>query len=168
MAVKHEKDNRGAYEDGVRAEELFATLCERDGIQARKSSTDEDMMGRIDYHLTNGKNKLTVDVKAMKAINAWGKKQDEKIWVELKTKGYPGWLYAGKADIIAFEMKDCFLIVLKNTLREWCNKNINKSVYSLYPDEAELIVYLRPGTNDELSLVDAEEIKKLASERINK
>jgi hypothetical protein len=150
MSVKHERDKRGAYEDGLRAEELFAKLCEREGIEVKKSSTDEDIMGRIDYHLWNKGKKLTVDVKAMKSIKAWGKKQDKKIWVELKSKGYPGWLYAGKA------------------LREWCDANIDRSVYCMYPDEAELIVYLRPGTNDELSLVDAKEIEKLSTGRLDK
>lgn len=168
MSVKHKKDKRGAYEAGLRAEELFATLCERDGIEAIKSNTDEDIMGRIDYHLTNGDIKLSVDVKAMKSIAAWGEKQDKKIWVELKSKGYPGWLYAGTADLIAFEMRDCFIIVVKDTLRKWCEANIDKRVYCLFPEEAELVVYLRPGTNDELSLVDAEEIKKLSTGRIDK
>ncbi|MHA2044702.1 MAG: hypothetical protein ACW99G_07900 [Candidatus Thorarchaeota archaeon] len=168
MSVKHERDKRGAYEDGLRAEELFAKLCEREGIEVKKSSTDEDIMGRIDYHLWNKGKKLTVDVKAMKSIKAWGKKQDKKIWVELKSKGYPGWLYAGKADLIAFEMKDHFLIVVKQNLREWCDANIDRSVYCMYPDEAELIVYLRPGTNDELSLVDAKEIEKLSTGRLDK
>ena len=168
MSVKHEKDKRGAYEAGLRAEELFATLCERDGIEVRKSSTEEDIMGRIDYHLDKDGMNLTVDVKAMKAIKAWGNKQEKKIWVELQSKGYPGWLYAGKADFIAFEMKDYFLLVVKDTLRKWCDEHIDKRVYCMFPEEAELVVYLRPGTNDELSLVDAEEIKKLATGRINK
>jgi hypothetical protein len=168
MALKHEKDKRGAYEDGVRAEELFATLCERDGFEVTKSSKDEDIMGRIDYYIWNKGRKLAVDVKAMKSIKAWGKKQDKKIWVELQSKGYPGWLYAGKADLIAFEMQDCFLMVIKKKLMAWCEENINTSVYCMFPEEAELIVYLRPGTDDELSLVDAGDIIKLSSGRIEK
>lgn len=105
-------------EMGKNAESMFVELCRQHNIQCFSSSKEEDMYEHIDFFISYNKSpKLSVEVKSAKKLSRHDDEVDfNLIYVEFKNvRGNPGWLY-GKADYIAFQQKNCFLLVKRKKL----------------------------------------------------
>ena len=112
---------------GEKAEKLFRDIAIQEGYSVKKSTRYSNIAEHIDFHLTSkiGFNNFSVDVKARKkpSRNAtWY--EDQEVWVEFhNVAGKEGWLY-GKADKIAFEREDDFVIVPRFELTKFCEKSV--------------------------------------------
>jgi hypothetical protein len=147
---------------GQEAFELFKQIAENKGFMTRKASRKEDIYDHIDIFLTKEDIELSVDVKAMKKISrSDDTSQDTYTYVEFKNvKGNPGWIY-GKANLIAFETNDSFLLVDRVKLVEHCesvidfNAKVKKATDSLYK------IYSRSGRSDLISMIGLYSIPKV-------
>ena len=95
-----------------------------------------------------------IDVKGMRKIARNGEDKDENIyWIEIKNvQGKTGSAYAEKMDALQFEMKDYFIIVLKEDLHELIKEKVKK-IYVEKPEDALYKLYKRKGRKDILTLV---------------
>lgn len=72
MSVLHELDPKGiAYENGEKAEDLFAKICVSRGYTTIRTSQEEDCLDHIDYwvktkDLQGVIHEMSVDVKGLK------------------------------------------------------------------------------------------------------
>lgn len=130
----------------------------------RKSSREEDMFGHYDFVIAGN---IKVDVKGAKKINRWDKEPNHEIhYVEFKNvRGCDGWVL-GKADYIAFEYNDTFLLVKRLALKELCLNKIKSNeilnVKRLYQ------YYRREGREDVITLVPTKDIISITTRVLNK
>lgn len=180
MSVLHELDPKGiAYENGERAEDLFAKICASRGYTARRTSPEEDCLDHIDYWVKTKDpqgviHSMSVDVKGLK--HNGGERQNgdftEDIWVEFKSKNHDGWLY-GKADWVAFQQPDnSFLMVFRKQLVDLMKKMRGNFGFTWDQSRARGNYYVRTQVKEKdgkyypvvdiLTLVDIDEIKELS------
>jgi hypothetical protein len=111
---------REQFKVGKLAEYQFAvSLCEAlsyDITDVVFATPEQDM--REHWDLMVGKEKI--DVKALRKLNRSDKHTNEDFhWVEIKNvNGDFGWLY-GEADIFAFELNRCYVLVKREALQEF-------------------------------------------------
>jgi hypothetical protein len=153
---QHIKDNTGrCSQEGFTAEVRFKKLLEDYGdivtasnLKGQYSGIDliSDLLG-------------TFDVKARKRTSrSDDSAQDKYIWVEFKNVGGgEGWLY-GKADCIAFERRNDFLITKRSDLVQLCetlvdlSANVSAAKYALYKS------YQRKGRKDQVAMIKFQDI----------
>jgi hypothetical protein len=161
MAYKNKYDSSGqAFDAGDKAESLFEQALEKAGKEFRRASFKEEI-SHIDFVLfkTDTSPAVAIDVKARKKIKRSDDAvNDDLIWVEFKNvAGRRGWLY-GKADIIAFEREENFILVNRKLFARLCEKlcdltKINEDVRTpLYTG------YQRRNRQDILSLIKITDI----------
>lgn len=113
--IKNRQQER--YNRGHNAEEEFskAFLAKYPNIQIKKSTRNQDMFDHIDYFA----GEYSYDVKSLKKRRAKDNQVDpDIIWIEFKNvRGNIGWLY-GKANRIAFELQEEFIIVDREDLKK--------------------------------------------------
>lgn len=75
------------------------------------------MWNHIDLFYTKDDKTYSFDIKSMKKSNRKDATPDDQIhWIELQNvRGNPGWIY-GKADFIAFELMNSWLIISRKKL----------------------------------------------------
>jgi hypothetical protein len=114
--------------EGKKAETLFATMAAKQGYKVIKSSIMADTVEHWDYLIKKDDKKLWIEVKSQKKFSRHHSTgfMEDYAWVELHgvTKNNKGWLY-GKADLIAFETKDSFILVPKDDLRNFTIQKTN-------------------------------------------
>lgn len=160
MAYRSRFDNNGdASSLGENAEKLFLIAAKKHGIAVTEAPL-QDQFKHIDFYVDiGGDNKISVEVKSRKKIKRSDTNiNDEYVWVEFKNvQGNRGWLY-GKADCVAFERENDFLIVNRKLLARLCEKlcdltKINTDVkLPLYTG------YQRRNRNDLVSLIKMSDI----------
>ena len=150
---------------GKSAEERFNELLEKHNyLDIRRSTNEEDRLLHIDYFATHPvlNKEISFDVKAHKKLNRHDKEgTNDFIWLELKNNyGYKGWLH-GKANFIAFETGDSWLIVnrikLINLVKLKCKDLKPQRTKEVYK------VYRRYGQKDAVVLALTEDIKQIAN-----
>lgn len=130
----------------------------------RKSDREEDMFGHYDFIIAD---RIKVDVKGAKKINRWDEEPNHEIhYVEFRNvKGNDGWVL-GKADYIAFEYNDTFLLVKRIALKELCLNKIKSkeilNVKKLYQ------YYRREGREDIITLVPTKDIIGITTRILSK
>ena len=133
-----------------RSEQRFLNICLKKKIKTSRSSKDQDIYEHWDFKVNNS----LVDVKGAKKISRSDEEFNYDIaWLEIRNvRGNLGWL-KGKADFIAFEQKDHFLIVKRLDLLNWLKLKITnkKVVYS--SKEALYRFYQRKNRKDIVCLV---------------
>jgi len=89
--------------------------------------------------------------------------QDEFLWVELHSvrKDNKGWLYDGKADLIAFELSQSFRIVDRLELIALVEKLVNFDAKVDSPKDALYKVYSRKSRSDLLTMIKSEDLLRL-------
>lgn len=160
MAHKNRYDATGiAFDIGKRAEDIFVILAKKRDYIVRKSTQEEEFQ-HIDYVMTKNNQKISVDVKGKKKISRSDIfADDDLVWVEWKNvNGKNGWLH-GKADLIAFEQEDHFLIGSRNQLAILCSKLVDFNRRVDKPYEALNAIYQRAGRKDNVSLVRVKDIE---------
>ncbi len=91
------------FQDGKTTELLFEELLAKKGVSFEKSNSNDDMVNKIDYYM--GKTNVSIQIKSSP------KTDDNTRCVEfIDVRGNSGWM-ASKAEIIAFETSDSFLLV---------------------------------------------------------
>jgi hypothetical protein len=73
-----------------------------------------------------------------------------------------GWLY-GKADLIAFELKKSFRIVRRADLLALVKKLVDFNPRVEEPTEALYKLYSRSGRSDSLTVIKANDLRKITS-----
>ena len=141
---------------GDEAENKFVQISKRRGYLLKKANKKQDMYEHWDYQITRNiplTGSCLVDIKAAKRINRNNDNPDyDWTWVEIRNvRGDDGWL-KGKADYIAFEQKDHFIIVKRHELRKWCKKKIDLKTRVSTPEEAKYTLYTRKGRKDIINL----------------
>lgn len=157
---KLDTDSR-ALSIGELAESEFIRFAESKGWEVVSASFKQNTQDHIDFVLSKDGKTITVDVKAQKRLTRWSNNtQTDKLWIELVNgKGEPGWVL-GKADYIAFQEDDKFLIIPRPQLAErvWCIivKELTSDVRDAYHK-----MYNRSGRQDVITLVGRHEIADL-------
>lgn len=152
MHRQHKYDYNGKAKDiGDKAVVLIEKMAADRSYEVKKSSKQEDCKEHFDYRFTKDNKTIKVEVKAMKRVSrSQDSGQDEWIWVEFKNViGELGWLY-GKADYIAFEMKDSFLFVDRQDLAKLSEKVVDMRDIVKSPFEARRKCYHRKDRPNEL------------------
>lgn len=151
---KHDISGRCSNE-GYNAEQLFWKLVENLGGNPKWSNKEEQFAG-IDFHVFSS---VKVDVKSRKRKSRKDDKaQDEWIWVEFKNvQGNDGWLY-GKADYIAFERENDFILVDRRELVEMCEILVNLSGNVKSANKAHYRGYQRQGRKDLIAMIKFSDI----------
>ena len=168
---RNKYDSRDCLERGDQAEGLFLKSASSRGYSYKKSSQDEDINEHWDYLIEKDGKSWKVEVKAMKRIQRTDSNvQDEWIWIELHgVRQYDaGWLYGSKADVIAFEMKDSFILVKRDDLIELVERVVNFNTRVNSASEARYKIYQRPGRPDKISLIESKYLKTIQNTEWNK
>ena len=151
-----------SVERGAKAEDAFVISCWKKGYQAYKSSKKNDIHNHIDYWVKNKAGDLKgFDVKARKRTSRnSGRYSDDWVWIEFKNViGKDGWI-KGKADFIAFEFENSFLIVKRAELRELCKKLIKDTKTRVTrAKDAKYLLYTRHGRKDLVTQIKLSDIK---------
>jgi hypothetical protein len=110
---------------GMKAEDVFVKVMERDGYTVTKSTEYEDRRQHIDFHVTKGAITMRVDVKACKRVN--GSWNSALTWVEIQNEHGCAWLYAENLTHIAFRQPNGFLIIALKDLQDIVHKNCSNA-----------------------------------------
>jgi len=108
---------------GKKAENAFKEILKKHGFNPIPSTEQEDINEHWDFKIKKKGKEYKIDVKSMKKIGRKDEEvQDRWHWIELHgvRKNDKGWLYGGKADFIAFETKESFLIVRRLNFANIC------------------------------------------------
>lgn len=164
MAYRNMFDRSGqCSEMGESAEFIFFNLLKQRG-EARAASFLEQKQ-HIDFLLLRGKKVIKYEVKARKKINRADKStNDLHVWVEFhNVSGQLGWLY-GKANYVAFEREDDFIIVETEKLKNLALKLCDLSTLVSSPKDALYKAYRRNGRMDLISIIKMSDIESIAKE----
>lgn len=157
-------DKKDSLELGRRAEDAFARLAIQHGFKVMASSGKENIDEHIDYIIERNEKSKKVDVKSLKRKSRWDKElQDEFLWIELHSvrKNNKGWLYDGKADLIAFEMKDCFRLVSRLDLIAQVEALVNLEAKVTSSKDALYKVYSRKDRYDLLTMIKSDDLLRI-------
>lgn len=147
---------------GMITEQCFRSVCKKCGWNAEKSTSDQDRIDHWDFTLTGFNQSYRVEVKSRKKISRHSNEvQDKLIWVELhgRTRENSGWLN-GKADLIAFEREDDFVLVKRLDLLKLVKQKVRQIIVD-YPDKAVYKIYWREDGHYQLTLIPIEDILDL-------
>jgi hypothetical protein len=157
-------DHKDSLEIGEKAELLFSKIAIQKGWKVTPAPSRSNIDEHWDLLLEKGEKKFMIDVKAMKRLSRNDPQvQDEWLWIELHGVRIqdPGWLLAGKADLIAFEKKNSFLIVKRTDLIDLLptlvdyNKTVNRA------GDAQYKIYSRTNRPDKITLIETEKLKNI-------
>lgn len=143
---------------GTQAEQCFVKFCSlHKNLKIRKATKYENMVLHYDFVVQKREKSYRVEVKAIKSRRRGLPPDPRVIFVELKDiHGNAGWLY-GKADLIAFQQIDKFLIVPRDLLVTRVEELKSSFRMSLHSGVHHTI-YSRPQRQDLLAVLDTEDI----------
>lgn len=145
-----------------KTERKFAEICIKRKQILIHSNRDQDIYEHWDWKITNPKtNQISlVDVKgARKKSRSDISPNYDITWLELmNVRGSVGWL-KGKADFIAFEQEDHFLLVKRLDLLNWIKGKITNKEIVRHTNQALYRWYRRLGRKDIITLVNISDIK---------
>lgn len=144
------------------SEQSFMDACKDIGLFVQEATKEQDMKEHWDVKVINPKTKKQslVDVKGARKKSRSDESLDYDItWLEYKnTYGSDGSLF-GKADDIAFEQKDHFLICNRKDLINWLDKKITNKDLVYNSRDADYRIYQRKGRRDQITRVLIKDIK---------
>jgi hypothetical protein len=161
--ARNKFDKKDSLELGEQAENVFILLAVRLGWKVSASSQRENIDEHWDFLIEKDGLAFKVEVKSRKRVkrNDDGT-QSELTWVELhgvRPKD-TGWLF-GKADLIAFEKQNSFILVKKADLLAIVNKKVDLVAKVSEPADAVYKVYRRQGRKDKLTLLPMDDIQAI-------
>ncbi len=107
-----------SFKEGLFVQDQFRDTLEAHGYPTVGALLKEDMFHHIDLWATINGTRYGVDVKRMKRLSRRGEQQNKYTCLELHG-AHPnnqGWLYGGRADLIAFEQEQSYLLVWRERL----------------------------------------------------
>ena len=145
---------------GRKSEICFKGLAERRGYTVIETSAASNMNEHIDFILDRDDepDKIAIDVKARKKPSRSSDNYDDaNVWIEFQNvQGKLGWLY-GKADKIAFERAFDFVLVDRESLKDYCEASV-VPLFVSSPFEAIYKCIQRKGRRDVISRVPMKDI----------
>ena len=162
---RNQYDKRDSLELGDSAEARFKLLALKRGWIATVASPRANIDEHWDFSIRNGNEKYRVDVKGLKRTRRGDiGLQDDWAWIEFHgvRPNERGWLYDGKADLLAFERRKTFVIVKRVDLIELCNRLVNFDARVQSAHEAKYKVYTRRNRPDLLSQIELSKIESIA------
>ena len=157
-------DKKDSLELGRRAEDSFARLAIQHGFKVAASSEKGNIDEHFDYVIERDGKSHKVDVKSLKRLSRRDSgTQDERVWIELHgvRADDKGWLYAGHADLIAFELVNSFRIVDRLELIAIVEKLVDFDAKVSSPKDALYKVYSRKSRPDLLTMIHSEDLLQL-------
>ena len=157
-------DKKDSLELGRRAEDSFARLAIQHGFKVAASSEKGNIDEHFDYVIERDGKSHKVDVKSLKRLSRRDSgTQDERVWIELHgvRADDKGWLYAGHADLIAFELVNSFRIVDRLELIAIVEKLVDFVAKVSSPKDALYKVYSRKSRPDLLTMIHSEDLLQL-------
>jgi hypothetical protein len=152
-------------QSGKQIEKQFAQVAANRGWLCEFASHQADCNEHWDVKITREPLSFLVDVKGRKKITRSGQLQDQWIWLELhgvRAKDQ-GWLYSGRADLIAFETLDSFLLVDRDRLIDLVEELVPPTKERVdWADEAKYKIYQRQGRSDLLTMIESAKIQPIA------
>ena len=158
-------DKKDSLELGQKAESLFAKSALKHGWMIEPASEDSNKNEHFDYIMRKDGRSLNIEVKSLKRMGRKDSEvQDEHVWIELHgvRKDDQGWLY-GKADLIAFELKNSFRIVRRTDLLDLVEKLVDFNTKVEKSRQALYKLYSRSGRSDSLTMIKANDLLKITS-----
>jgi hypothetical protein len=158
-------DKKDSLELGQKAESSFAKSAIKHGWVVEPAPEDSNKNEHFDYLISKEDRSLKVEVKSRKRMGRKDSEvQDEHVWIELHgvRKDDQGWLY-GKADLIAFELKNSFRIVRRTDLLDLVEKLVDFTAKVEKSRQALYKLYSRSGRSDSLTIIKAEDLLKITS-----
>jgi len=168
MNLRNQYDHRDCLEMGESAEAMFAELAERHGWSVTRAASEADIDQHWDYAIAKDDRRFLVDVKAMKRVSRRDPSvQDQWLWVELHgvRLGDKGWLFGGKADLLAVETRDAFVIVERQDLARLVQQLVEWDRPVPTAREAHYRPYRRSGRHDLLALIETSRLLELKHAR---
>ena len=159
-------DKKDSLELGRRAEDTFARLAIQHGFKVSPASKKGNIDEHFDYVMERDGKSHKVDVKSLKRRSRGDKElQDEFLWIELHgvRKDDAGWLYGGKADLIAFELIKSFRLVDRLDLIELVVKLMDFEAKVSSPKDALYKVYSRKDRPDLLTMIKSDDLLKITN-----
>lgn len=168
MAHRNKKDKTGkCYTRGKKAEKLYEDILKSRDIESEEVKGKRQWVDHIDFLLTHPDgSEESVEVKARKkSSRSDDKVQDEWIWIEFKNvQGKDGWLY-GKADRIAFQVEEGFVMIDRKKLVKLAEKLIDLEDIVKKSSDAQYKGYRRWNRPKELvGMLKMDDIKSLDHE----
>lgn len=161
--MRNKFDKKDSLELGEQAENLFVILAKKSGWKVSPSSKDQNIDEHWDFLVEKEGLEFKVEVKGRKRIRRDDDDtQSDFTWVELhgvRPKD-AGWLF-GKADLIAFEKEEAFILVKKADLLALVNKKVNLVAKVNHPKDAVYKIYSRRGRKDKLTLLPMDDIRSI-------
>ncbi len=147
---------------GRRAEELFVTAAQRQGWRATHAPKEADIHEHWDFEIVKDGYRRKVEVKAMKREKRTDETMSgEWVWIEFRNvRGEAGWLF-GKANWIAFETENSFVIVDRHDLYQLVRRVVDRQAKVESAREAKYKTYTRKGRPDQIAQVRMEDIRKI-------
>lgn len=165
------RHDAASQEMGNKAELAFINMMPRYGWKLEAANSRQERIEHWDFRMTRehetlGHQMFTVEVKAMKKLGRRDPNpQDRYMWVELKNiDGGDGWVY-GKADYIAFEMRDSFIMVRRTKLLQLIERKLAEGNHAWVnsPEDAVYKLYGRRDRRDEVTLIPVEDLMTLSN-----
>ena len=146
-----------------KAEKKFARICLSKNFKIIHATKNQDIYEHWDWKIINpNTNKISlVDVKGARKKSRSDNELDYKItWLELRNVHVKKGSLLGKADYIAFEQKNYFLICKRTDLISWLKLKVTNKTLVEYSREAMYRYYQRYGRKDIITMVVINDIKK--------
>lgn len=164
MDRKNKFDKKDSLKLGDRAEQVFKKLALKNGWEVTEANQKQNIDEHWDYLIEKDSKSFKVDVKAMKRISRSNANvQDTWFWVEFHgVRPYDrGWLYNGKADLIAIERKKYFLIVNRQDLIKIAEKYVDTKKHVTSAKDAKYKLYQRAGRPDQIAMIEIEKLQEI-------
>jgi hypothetical protein len=161
---RNQFDRSNCLERGDTSETLFKKSAIRNGWEVLDPTGRQNIDQHWDFLIQRGDERFRVDVKALKKISRHdAAAQDSWIWIELHgvRESDAGWLFAGKADLLAFEKINSFIIVRRWDLINLVQQLVDFGSLVLSPDTAQYKVYQRSGRPDKITLIESKHLDSI-------
>ncbi len=152
------------FKKGQEKEKEFVSLLS-DQLEVKTASQDEDSNEHWDIEINN---RFKIDIKAIKKDWRGGELNENIHWLEIRGVKDEGWLFGGKADYIAFETVDYWVIVDRLKIIEFVSNVCKNKIRTEDPKEALYKLYGRKGRNDVLTKVKTLDLMFLSDKIIKK
>jgi hypothetical protein len=159
------------------AQDEFARVAARRGWTVSHASGEQDRGEHWDLAIERDGECYRVDVKARSRIRRRDPvPQDDRHWVELRGIVDDGWLFGGRADLIAFQTSDAFVLVPRVDLAAHIRCHVDPEDAVADPRRSEYRVYHRRDTGESartratgsdrgvLTLIPTGRLRRLAQE----
>jgi len=152
------------FKKGQEKENEFVSLINKSFI-VKKASQEKDFKEHWDIEVNQS---FKIDIKGIKKDWRGGELNENIHWIEIRGVKDEGWLFGGKADYIAFETVDYWILVNRLILINFISDVCKHKQRTLDPKDALYKLYTRKGRQDVLTKVKTIDLMFLSEKIIKK